>query len=216
MCNYNTELLDFVCSGLFVRCRAGAPGCGRTRTSSGPRTAPPRGCPGWSAAGPASLASHARAPAARRSTLSLKHQTGQWKSLRSLLACWRISAKVFPWHRNVQKIAAAAASWFQPDLSNKGTFRPYLFRGCNRRSPPRAPLRSGLSYRKPAVCLSGSRWGGWVGLPPSLSHPRRQWGRSAAGGMTARLYWALQAEGPWASPCEAWVKDRKHYWVVAL
>lgn len=137
MCNYNTELLDFVWPGLFVRCRAGAPGCGRTRTSSGPRTAPPRGCPGWSAAGPASLASHARAPAARRSTPSLKHQTGQWKSLRSLLACWRISAKVFPWRRNMQKIAAAeAASWFQPDLSNKGAFRPYLFRGCNRRSPP--------------------------------------------------------------------------------
>lgn len=154
MCNYNTELLDFVWPGLFVHCRAGAPGCGRTHTSSGPRTAPPRGCPGWSAAGPASLASHARAPAARRSTPSLKHQTGQWKSLRSLLACWRISAKVFPWHRNVQKIAAAATSWFQPDLSNKGTFRAYLFRGCNWRSPPGRRCNRG--------CLTESLQFAWV------------------------------------------------------
>lgn len=71
------SLIAACCSGLFLRCRAGAPGCGRTHTSSGPPRAPPHGCPGWSAAGPASPASHVRAPAARRSTPSLKYQTGE-------------------------------------------------------------------------------------------------------------------------------------------
>lgn len=128
------SLIAVCCSGLFLRCRAGAPGCGQMHTSSGPPRAPPRGCPGWSAAGPASPASHVRAPAARRSTPSLKYQTGETSLIPLGLQKDYCKGKSVSMAPKCVKIAVAASS-LQPDLSNKDTFLLDLFSARNRIFP---------------------------------------------------------------------------------
>ena len=104
--------------------------------------------------------------------------TDQMSSTRQLLTslisfgCRRITAKskVFPWHQTCKNSTKAIR--FQSDSCNKATFHLALFSACNWIFPW-WPLQSRLSYQKPVVCPSGSRSGGWGGLPPSLSRPRR-------------------------------------------
>lgn len=129
-----------------------------------------------------------------------------WRSVSCLVITSK--SKVFPWQQRRKKNSTACI-WFQPDSCNKATFHSPLFSASNRILSWGGGHLIRLPYQKLAVCLSGSHWGGWVGLPPSLSHLRHLWGRSAAGGTTGLLYWALLAGGPWASPCGVWQEKKQ-------
>ncbi len=136
--------MKLCCCGLSLRYRAGAPGCGRRRTSSGPLKAPPRGCRGWSAAGPASPASRARAPAAQRSTPSLETTRVQphrcnFSKVSSLLVAGGLQQSQKYFHGTRCAKNSTTAIWFQSDSCNKATFQLALWSARNRIFP-RRPL----------------------------------------------------------------------------
>lgn len=128
-----------------------------------------------------------------------------WRSVSCLVITSK--SKVFPWQQRRKKIAQRVFDFSLIHVTQPLFTRLY-FQPVTEYSPGGGHLIR-LPYQKLAVCLSGSHWGGWVGLPPSLSHLRHLWGRSAAGGTTGLLYWALLAGGPWASPCGVWQEKQQ-------
>lgn len=128
-----------------------------------------------------------------------------WRSVSCLVITSK--SKVFPWQQRHKKIAQRVFDFSLIHVTQPLFTRLY-FQPVTEYSPGGGHLIR-LPYQKLAVCLSGSHWGGWVGLPPSLSHLRHLWGRSAAGGTTGLLYWALLAGGPWASPCGVWQEKQQ-------